>query len=108
LWKAKGQRLGLGWGRNVAEYVLGAWCIGRVMDSASSRSQVPGGFSNSNPTSYAVSIDTHVEWWSGDRLFRSFCDKPDEWSFLSRSQRPMEKPPYSYNDGRVAFEALRL
>jgi len=68
-------------------YILGAWCIGRVIDSASSRSQVPGGFSNRNPTSYSVSLDVHVEWWSGDRLFRSFCDRGGKYTFRSRSQK---------------------
>lgn len=108
-WKLnRGERMGLGWGEHLAEYVLGAWCIGRVMDSASSRSQVPGAFSNTNPTSYAVSIDTHVEWWSGDRLFRSFCDKGEEQAFLSRSQLPMQKPVATAKDGRAAFKAKRL
>lgn len=108
-WKInKDERMGLGFGEHVAEYIVGAWCIGRVIDSASSRSQVPGAFSNSNPTSYAVSIDTHVEWWSGDRLFRSFCDRGEERSFLSRSQTPQEKPTSTAKDGVKALNALRL
>ena len=75
-WKPKPtDRMGLGFGKNVAEYIVGGWCIGRVLDSAASRAQGPSGMSNSNPTSYSITVDTHVEWWSGDRLFRNFCNR---------------------------------
>ena len=67
-------RMGLRMGPRLAEYILGGWCVGRVLDSAASRAQVPTGFTNANPTSFAVTVDTHVEWWSGDKMFRHFCD----------------------------------
>ena len=76
-WKLSPQstdRMGLKMGPLLAEYILGGWCVGRVLDSAASRAQVPSGFTNANPTSFAVTVDTHVEWWSGDKMFRHFCD----------------------------------
>ena len=74
-WKpGPGDRMGLGFGAQLAEYIVGGWCIGRVLDSAASRAQGPSGMSNSNPTTYSVTVDTHVEWWSGDRLYRKFCN----------------------------------
>ena len=68
------ERMNLGFGKSIAEYIVGGWCIGRVLDSAASRAQGPSGMSNSNPTTYSITVDTHVEWWSGDRLFRKFCN----------------------------------
>ena len=70
------ERMGLRFGKDLAEYILGGWCIGRVMDVAASRAALPGQFvSNRDPTTYAMNIDVGVEWWSGDRLFRAYCDR---------------------------------
>lgn len=86
-WKpGKSERMGLKWGDQLAEYIVGGWCIGRVLDSAASRAALPGHFaSNANPTSHSINIDVNVEWWSGDRMFRAYCDKEGK-TFSSRNE----------------------
>ena len=82
----KSERMGLKWGDDLAEYIVGGWCIGRVLDSAASRAALPGHFaSNANPTSHSINIDVNVEWWSGDRMFRAYCDKEGK-TFSSRNE----------------------
>lgn len=66
------ERMGLKYKTQCAEYIVGGWCVGRVLDAAE---YIPAQFRfNSDPTSYAVNVDVNVEWWSGDRLARNFCD----------------------------------
>jgi hypothetical protein len=57
-----------------AQYIVGAWCIGTVLDSAASRSQV-GTLVRAAPTSMAMNIFVDVEWWSADKLYQKFMDK---------------------------------
>lgn len=91
------ERMDLRFGNELAEYILGGWCIGRVMDSAASRAALPGQFaSNRDPTTYAINLDVGVEWWSGDRLFRTFCDR-EGTTFLGRHESFKPKP----NDGKI-------
>ena len=66
------ERMGLKYKTACAEYIVGGWCVGRVLDAAE---YIPAQFRfNSDPTSYAVNVDVNVVWWSGDRLARNFCD----------------------------------
>ena len=91
------ERMGLRFGEHIAEYIIGGWSIGRVMDSAASRAALPGQYvSNRDPTSHAMNIDVGVEWWSGDRMYRTYCDREGK-TFLRRQQkrdppRPVPKP----------------
>lgn len=95
-WAPKGtERMGLGWGPSVAEYILGGWCIGRILDSASSRAAVPGMFSSQDPTTFAVSLDVHVEWWTGDKMFRHFYNR--EGVFSARGEAPSGAPTQNVN-----------
>lgn len=69
------QRMRLKLGNDMGEYIVGGWCMGTVIDSAASRAALPGVFSaKSEVSSYALNIYVNVEWWSGDRLYRSYCD----------------------------------
>jgi hypothetical protein len=56
-----------------AEYIIGGWCIGSVLDSAASRSKV-GNQVKTAPASMALNINVNVEFWSGDELYRHFMD----------------------------------
>lgn len=91
------ERMGLRFGERMAEYIIGGWSIGRVMDSAASRAALPGQYvSNRDPTSHAMNIDVGVEWWSGDRMYRTYCDREGK-TFLRRQQkrenpRPVPQP----------------
>ena len=69
------------------EYIVGAWCIGTVIDSAASRSTV-GTLVRTAPTSMALNLNVNIEWWSGDRLYKSYMD--DSGLTLHRGQNPPE------------------
>jgi hypothetical protein len=58
-----------GWG----DYIVGAWCVGSVLDSAASRATM-GSLVRTKPTSMALNVNVGIEWWSGDRLHRHFMD----------------------------------
>lgn len=60
-------------GRHTAEYIVGAWCIGTVIDSAASRSHV-GQMIRTSATSMALNVNVNVEWWSGDKLYKHYMD----------------------------------
>lgn len=69
------ERMGLKLGNTMGEYIVGGWQIGTVTDAAASRAALPGQFdTKSDPSSYAINVYTSIEWWSGDRMFRTFCD----------------------------------
>lgn len=81
--KRKGSRLDLKFGEingtgfgatGVAEYIVGAWCIGTVLDSAASRSTV-GSLVRTAPTSMALNINVNIEWWSSDKLYKHYMDR---------------------------------
>ena len=56
-----------------AEYIIGGWCIGTVIDSAASRSTV-GHLVRIAPASMAINISVNIEWWSGDKLYKHYMD----------------------------------
>jgi hypothetical protein len=72
-----------------AEFIVGAWCIGTVLDSAASRSTV-GNLVRTAPTSLAVSVNVNVQWWSGDRLYKAYHDKGG--NVLMRGESETELP----------------
>jgi len=57
-----------------AEYILGAWCIGTVMDSAASRALGHNGV-RSAPQTMAVNVNVNVEWWDANKLYQHYQDK---------------------------------
>ena len=58
---------------HTAEYIVGAWCIGTVIDSAASRAHV-GQMIRTAPTSMALNVNVNIEWWSGDKLYKHYMD----------------------------------
>ena len=73
-------RCGLPLGQNnddannvTASYIIGAWCIGTVLDNAASRSTV-GHLVRIAPASMAINVNVNIEWWSGDKLYRNYMD----------------------------------
>jgi hypothetical protein len=69
------ERMGLRIGATMGEYIVGGFCIGTVLDSAASRAALPGQFAvKSDTATYALNVYVKTEWWSGDKLFRAFCD----------------------------------
>jgi hypothetical protein len=77
----KNSRLGLGitfnsadGGKGVADYVLGGWCIGTVLDSAASRT-MSGSVVRVSAASMALNINVNVEWWNADKLYQHYQDK---------------------------------
>lgn len=62
-------------------YIVGAWCVGTVLDSAASRSTV-GTQVRTNPTSMALNINVNVCWWSSDKLYKHYMDR----SLVQRGQ----------------------
>ncbi len=66
--------LGLGIKGNTVfgQYIVGAWRIGTVLDNAASRAGAPSMGVRTAPSSYAISVNVHVQWVSGDDLFRKY------------------------------------
>ena len=62
----------------VSEYIIGGWCIGTVLDSAAARSSMDGvslvGAVKRQRTAHASNIKVNVEWWSADKMHRSFMN----------------------------------
>ena len=56
-----------------AEYIVGGWCVGTVLDSAASRALGHAGIRVA-PTSMAYDVSVDVQWWDADRLYDSFAD----------------------------------
>jgi len=56
-----------------AEYIVGGWCVGTVLDNSASRSTV-GHQVRIAPASMALNINVNVEWWSSDKMYRNFMD----------------------------------
>ena len=84
--------MGLKLGTEMGEYIVGGWSIGTVLDSAASRASLPGMFSSKTDTSmHALNVAVNVEWWSGDRLFRSYCNVENTVVGRHR-QRPGSNP----------------
>ena len=55
-----------------AQYFIGGWKIGVVLDNAASRAGAPAMGVRTAPSSYAISVNVAVEWVSGDLLFRKY------------------------------------
>lgn len=69
------ERMGLRIGTTMGEYIVGGFCIGTVLDSAASRAALPGQFAvKSDTATYALNVYVKTEWWSGDKLYRAYCD----------------------------------
>jgi hypothetical protein len=72
-----------------ADYIVGAWCVGTVLDSAASRSSV-GMLVRRAPSSMAMNVNVNVEWWSAKKLYQHFMDGPDDENrILMRTQTHM-------------------
>lgn len=59
------------------EYVVGAWSLGNILDSAASRAALPGGSLvgiREAPNSKAHTLNVGVEWYDADRLYRSYMN----------------------------------
>ena len=72
-----------------ADYIVGAWCIGTVADSAASRSTV-GSLVRTAPTSMAINVNVNVKWVSGDQLYKAYMDKGGLTTM--RGQHEVKKP----------------
>jgi hypothetical protein len=84
-----GLKMGYKGSKYVAEYFIGGWCIGTVLDNAASRSTV-GHQVRITPASMAININVGVEWWSGDRLFRNYMDVDGQVG--NRDMYPRDEP----------------
>jgi hypothetical protein len=62
----------------VSEYIIGGWCIGTVLDNSAARSTFESGALmgaiKKQRTTNAINVSVGVEWWSADRLYRSYMN----------------------------------
>lgn len=82
-------RMGLRLGAMAGEYIVGGWCIGSVLDTAASRGTNAGGCHigvKTAPNTKAVNVNVQTEWWSADRLHRTFMNV--EGTTVPRYQAP--------------------
>ena len=92
-----GLKIGTVGGKPAAEYIVGGWCIGTVLDNAASRSTV-GHQVRLAPASMALNINVNIEWWSADKLYRHYMNV--EGQIHSRAYKSEEKDKQVFN--RVA------
>ena len=102
--------LGLGIEGNTVfgQYIVGAWRIGTVLDNAASRAGAPAMGVRTAPSSYAISVNVHVQWVSGDDLFRKYDGRRCTGvSLVGRGEHESseEVAPYQYADEMVAKAA---
>ena len=57
-----------------AQYIVGGWCIGTVVDNAASRASVNQAVRTA-PASMLLNVNVKVDWWSGDDLHRAYMDE---------------------------------
>jgi hypothetical protein len=57
-----------------AEYIVGGWCVGTVIDSAASRALGHNGI-RTRPSSMAYNVNVNVEWWDADQLHAAYADE---------------------------------
>lgn len=99
-------------GAALHEVVVGAWHVGTVLDTAASRG-AGRGFS-SNRYDSAVNMNVDVQWWSGDRLFKSYANRPgtgkdfcirgmpfDHKTKPHKFDLPVEVPTVKFGEGHV-------
>ena len=94
-------RMGLRLGELGGEYIIGAWQIGTVLDSAASRAVMPGGsFTGvrTAPNTMAHNIYVNIGWWSADRLWRTYMNvegtvKPRYIKSVDQPKNPVNIAP---------------
>jgi len=69
-----GLKIGYNAGAGVAEYIVGGWCIGTVIDSAASRALGHNGVRTA-PATMAINVNVNVEWWDADKLYQNYQDR---------------------------------
>ena len=89
-------------GAAVHEVIVGAWHIGTVLDTAASRGSGRGFASHSYDS--AVNLNVSIEWWSGDRLYKNFANKPGTGQDFR--MRSMPAPGYTTNQNVSAPAAI--
>ena len=78
------------------EYIIGAWCIGTVLDNSASRSTI-GSNVRVASASMAININVNVEWWSGDKLYKNYMDVDGQ--VLRRDMSVSEEMKNNRRDG---------
>ena len=86
------------------EYIVGAWCVGTVLDSAASRSTI-GTLVHTAPTSMALNVSVNIEWWSGDKLYKHYMDASG--TTLSRGAVPKHASVVSRKRGRADVDIVQ-
>ena len=95
-------------GNGSAEFILGGWSIGSVLDTAASRAALSVSQTSVKPETHALNVNVGVEWWTADDLYNAYMDipaKPDkDGKFANegsvRSLREPEMAVYSDSDGK--------
>ena len=70
-----------------SEFIIGAWCIGTVTDSAASRAVMHANQVRTAPSSMAINVNVNVEWWDGDKLYQHYMDK-DRGHYYEKAAHP--------------------
>ena len=96
-------KLDLKRGGKCSEYVIGAWCIGSIIDSAASRaasndsSTLVGAIKRTRVNS-AHNLVVKVEWWDSDKLCRSYGPRGRRARYDGPSTRLQVNGRYREND----------
>ena len=98
-----GLRIGLDGDTATAEYIVGAWCIGTVLDNAASRSTV-GHLVRIAPASMAINVAVNIEWWSGDKLYRHYMDTDSVSGGATVQTRAERTPDGDRSEGVTQLE----
>ena len=70
-----------------SEFIVGAWCIGTVTDSAASRAVMHANQVRTAPSSMAINVNVNVEWWDSDMLYQKYMDQ-DRGHYYEEGDHP--------------------
>lgn len=97
-----------------AEYIVGGWCIGTVVDSAASRALGHNGV-KAAPSTYAINLNVNVEWWNPDKLYQHYQDRerdplvddpntqrPEGTTYM-RTVSPFREPAQVMKEGAINY-----
>jgi hypothetical protein len=87
-------------GHGSAEFILGGWSIGSVLDTAASRAALSVSQTSVKPETHALNVNVGVEWWTADDLYNAYMDIPakpdDDGKFANEgSVRSLREPERS-------------
>ena len=108
----KRSRMGLQLTQSFGEYIIGGWSIGNVMDTSASRATMPNAGSSigvrTAPNSAALNINVSINYWDGDRFWRTFMNKENTVKPRYESSQGGPKLPFNKPLSKAEVDSATL